>query len=138
LSWQINLFWRTTQIYTGLLPQTRGSPGAGGTQPLPGDSYFNTAFIISSNNDVIHNQVKSVPIQFFNDGLPAKEQEIWHAPWGPIGICICYGLSYTGVVDGVIRKGASMILVLSLDFLAMGFARLQDRPLTPKPSAPIE
>jgi len=98
---------------------------AGGTQPLPGDTYCNTAFVISPDGDIIHKQVKSVPIQFFNDGLPAEEQDIWQSPWGPVGICICYDLSYTRVVDGLIRKGASMILVPTLDELHWGESQHQ-------------
>lgn len=93
---------------------------AGGTQPLPDDTYFNTAFVISPQGEIVHKQAKSVPIQFFKDGLPAQEQDVWQSPWGPIGICICYDLSYTRVTDGLIRKGATMILVPTLDELHWG------------------
>lgn len=92
----------------------------GGTQPLENDNYYNTAFVISPEGKVVFKQVKSVPIQFFNDGLPATNQEVWHSPWGPIGICICYDLSYTRVTDQLIRKGAHMILVPTLDELHWG------------------
>ena len=98
---------------------------AGGTQPLANDTYYNTAFVISPDGEIIHKQVKSVPIQFFNDGLPAEKQDIWQSPWGPIGICICYDLSYTRVVDGLIRKGVSMIIVPTLDELHWGQSQHQ-------------
>lgn len=98
---------------------------AGGTQPLRNGNYYNTAFVISPHGEIIHKQVKSVPIQFFNDGLPAKKQETWQSPWGPIGICICYDLSYTRVIDELIRKGASMILVPTLDELHWGKSQHQ-------------
>jgi apolipoprotein N-acyltransferase len=93
---------------------------AGGTQPLPDKNYFNTAFVISPQGEIVHKQAKSVPIQFFKDGLPSQEQDVWQSPWGPIGICICYDLSYTRVTDGLIRKGATMILVPTLDELHWG------------------
>ena len=93
---------------------------AGGTQPLENDTYFNTAFVISPAGKVIFKQVKSVPIQFFNDGLPALDQEIWQSPWGPVGICICYDLSYSRVTDVLIQKGARIILVPTLDELHWG------------------
>jgi apolipoprotein N-acyltransferase len=93
---------------------------AGGTQALENDTYFNTAFVISPEGKVIFKQVKSVPIQFFNDGLPALHQQIWQSPWGAIGICICYDLSYTRVIDKLIRQGAHMIMVPTLDELHWG------------------
>ncbi len=67
----------------------------GGKDSSPGTNYYNTAFVISTNGEVVFKQVKSVPIQFFKDGLPAPEQKVWDSPWGKIGICICYDLCYT-------------------------------------------
>ncbi len=45
----------------------------------------------------VFKQAKSVPIEFFQDGRPAAEQRLWHSPWGNLGICICYDLSYSRV-----------------------------------------
>jgi apolipoprotein N-acyltransferase len=56
-----------------------------------------------------------VPIQFFKDGLPAPEQKVWDSPWGKIGICICYDLSYTRVTDALVRQGAQMLIVPTMD-----------------------
>ena len=81
----------------------------------PGTNYFNTAFVISTNGEVVFKQVKSVPIQFFKDGLPAPEQKIWESPWGKIGICICYDLSYVRVTDELVRQGAQMLIVPTMD-----------------------
>ncbi len=92
----------------------------GGTRPLENDSYYNTAFVISPEGKVVFEQAKSVPIQFFRDGLPAPHQKVWQSPWGPMGICICYDLSYTRVTDELIKQGAEMILVPTLDELHWG------------------
>src|SRR5205085_578061 len=68
----------------------------------------------------VFRQGKSVPVQFFKDGLPAKSQRVWESPWGRIGICICYDLSYTRVTDGLIRLGAQAIIVPTMDVVAWG------------------
>jgi apolipoprotein N-acyltransferase len=92
----------------------------GGKQPLGDTNYYNTAFVISTNGKVVFKQVKSVPIQFFKDGLPAPEQKVWDSPWGKIGICICYDLSYTCVTDALVRQGAKMLIVPTMDVEAWG------------------
>jgi apolipoprotein N-acyltransferase len=45
----------------------------GGTEPIPGGDFYNTAFVVGPAGDVVFRQVKSVPIQPFKDGLPAPE-----------------------------------------------------------------
>lgn len=92
----------------------------GGKQPLGDTNFYNTAFVISTNGEVVFKQVKSVPIQFFKDGLPAPEQKVWDSPWGKIGICICYDLSYTRVTDALVRQGAQMLIVPTMDVETWG------------------
>jgi apolipoprotein N-acyltransferase len=93
---------------------------AGGKKLLPEDQYYNTAFVIDPEGEIIFSQVKSVPIQFFKDGLPAPEQTLWDSPWGKIGICICYDLSYRRVVDELVRQGAQAIIVPTMDVAEWG------------------
>jgi apolipoprotein N-acyltransferase len=87
----------------------------GGKDPVGTNNYYNTAFVIGTNGDIIFKQVKSVPIQFFHDGLPAPKQEVWNSPWGKIGFCICYDLSYTRVTDELVRQGAQLIICPTMD-----------------------
>ncbi|HVT80670.1 MAG TPA: nitrilase-related carbon-nitrogen hydrolase, partial [Phycisphaerae bacterium] len=92
----------------------------GGKQPVVGSSpgitlWADTAFVVDPNGEVVFSQGKSVPIQFFDDGVPAKEQKVWDSPWGKIGVCICYDLSYTRVTDELIRQGAQIIVVPTMD-----------------------
>jgi apolipoprotein N-acyltransferase len=93
---------------------------AGGKDALPGGNYYNTAFAIDPKGEIIFQQVKSVPIQFFKDGLPAPEQKLWNSPWGKIGICICYDLSYRRVVDKLVRQGAEALIVPTMDVADWG------------------
>ena len=87
----------------------------GGKDFVTNDIYYNTAFVVGTNGEVIFKQAKSVPIQFFHDGLPAPQQDIWQSPWGKIGICICYDLSYTRVTDALVKQGAQLLIVPTMD-----------------------
>ncbi len=87
----------------------------GGKDPVGTNNYYNTAFVIGTNGEVVFKQVKSVPIQFFRDGLPAPEQQVWNSPWGKIGFCVCYDLSYTRVTDELVRQGAQLIICPTMD-----------------------
>ena len=87
----------------------------GGKDPAGTNNYYNTAFVVGTNGEIVFKQVKSVPIQFFHDGLPAPKQEVWNSPWGKIGFCICYGLSYTRVTDELVRQGAQLIICPTMD-----------------------
>jgi apolipoprotein N-acyltransferase len=87
----------------------------GGKDPAGTNDYYNTAFVVGTNGEIVFKQVKSVPIQFFKDGLPAPTQEVWNSPWGKIGICICYDLSYTRVTDRLVEQGAQLLIVPTMD-----------------------
>jgi apolipoprotein N-acyltransferase len=92
----------------------------GAREPAGEANFYNTACIIDPAGEIVFRQVKSVPIQFFKDGLPAPQQQLWESPWGKIGICICYDLSYRRVTDELIRQGAQAILVPTMDVTDWG------------------
>ena len=87
----------------------------GGKDFVTNHVYYNTAFVVGTNGEIVFKQAKSVPVQFFDDGLPARKQEVWNSPWGKIGICICYDLSYTRVTDELVRQGAQLLIVPTMD-----------------------
>lgn len=96
---------------------------AGGKEDLlhEGRSNFrNTAFVIGPSGETVFQQCKSVPIQFFNDGLPAREQRVWESPWGKIAIPVCYDLSYRNVSDNFITAGAEAFIVPFMDVTDWG------------------
>ena len=78
----------------------------GGKDIETNDVYFDTVFVIGTNGETVFKQAKCVPIQFFKDGLPAARQDLWDSPWGKIGICICYDMSYTRVTDQLVQDWA--------------------------------
>ena len=87
---------------------------AGGKQ-IEGNTFRNTAFVVDPDGEIVHKQVKAVPIQFMRDGLPATEQLLWESPWGKIGFAICYDMSYTRVIDKLIADGAEIIINPTMD-----------------------
>ena len=99
--------------------------GVGGKDPAPNSNFYDTAFVVGPDGQIVFRQVKSVPIQFFKDGLPAPEQRVWDSPWGKIGICVCYDLSYTRVTDQLVRMGAQAIVVPTMDVIDWGLHQHQ-------------
>ena len=95
----------------------------GGKDPAPGGNFYDTAFVIGPSGDIVFRQVKAVPIQFFKDGLPATEQKLWDSPWGRIGICVCYDLSYSRVTDRLVKLGAEALVVPTMDLADWGNAQ---------------
>ncbi len=92
----------------------------GGKDPAPINNFYDTAFVVGPDGEIVFRQGKSVPIQFFKDGLPAPKQELWNSPWGKIGFCVCYDLSYTRVIDRLVKQGAQMIIVPTMDVIDWG------------------
>ncbi len=88
---------------------------AGGKDLLDGGKFRNTAFVIGTNGEIVFQQVKAVPIQFFKDGLPALDQKLWDSPWGKVGIGTCYDFSYTRVTDRLVELGAQALLNPTMD-----------------------
>jgi apolipoprotein N-acyltransferase len=95
----------------------------GGEDPVPPSNYYNTAFVVDTNGDIVFRQAKSVPVQFFTDGLPAPSQKVWESPWGKIGLAVCYDDSYTRVTDELIRQGAQALIIPTLDMAEWGAAQ---------------
>ncbi len=89
----------------------------GGKDPAGTNHFYDTAFVVGTNGDIVFKQGKRVPIQFFRDGLPAPAQRVWNSPWGKIGFCICYDLSYTRVTDELVRQGAQLLIVPTMDVM---------------------
>ncbi len=89
----------------------------------PTTNYYNTAFVVDTNGDMVFRQAKSVPVQFFTDGLPARSQKVWDSPWGKIGLAICYDDSYSRVTDELIRQGAQALIIPTMDMEVWGEAQ---------------
>ncbi len=91
-----------------------------GAHDSAGEDYFNTAFVIGPDGEVVAKQAKSVPIQFFKDGLPAREQKGWESPWGKIGLAVCYDLSYRRVIDRLVDEKCQALIIPTMDVVEWG------------------
>lgn len=85
-----------------------------------GENYYNTAFVIGPDGEVVAKQAKSVPIQFFKDGLPAREQKAWESPWGKVGLAVCYDLSYRRVIDRLVDQECQALIIPTMDVVDWG------------------
>jgi apolipoprotein N-acyltransferase len=85
--------------------------------------FRNTAFVVAPSGEVTFTQVKSVPIQFFQDGLPALTQKVWESPWGRLGVAVCYDASYRRVMDVLVTQGAQALVVPAMDVEQWGRAQ---------------
>jgi apolipoprotein N-acyltransferase len=96
---------------------------AGGKEDVFEDGrsdYRNTAFVVGPGGEIVFQQCKSVPIQFFKDGLPAREQRVWESPFGKIAIPTCYDLSYRRVTDQFAAGGPEAFIVPFMDVAEWG------------------
>ncbi|MGZ4972414.1 MAG: nitrilase-related carbon-nitrogen hydrolase [Limisphaerales bacterium] len=92
----------------------------GGTEDLPNGKFYDMAYVIGPNGDVVFKQAKCVPVQFFNDGLSAPEQKLWESPWGKVGLGICYDCSYRRVTDELVQQGAQVLIFPTMDVVDWG------------------
>ncbi|MCA9070607.1 MAG: hypothetical protein KDA84_16870, partial [Planctomycetaceae bacterium] len=93
----------------------------GGKDPVKGEGqFYNTIFVVSPTGEIVYRQAKVQPIPFFNDGLPAKGQDVWESPWGRLGIAICYDMSYTRVMDPLVEAESGALIIPAVDVISWG------------------
>jgi apolipoprotein N-acyltransferase len=94
---------------------------AGGRDPgQNAEDFHNTIFVVSPAGEIIFQQAKVQPIPFFKDGLPAETQEAWDSPWGRLGIAICYDMSYSRVMDPLVKAQAEALIIPAVDVITWG------------------
>jgi apolipoprotein N-acyltransferase len=82
--------------------------------------FENTAWVMGPDGEILHRQVKSVPVQFFADGSPAQSRVPWDSPFGRLGLCICYDLNYRFVTDDIAAAGMQALIVPTMDLQKWG------------------
>jgi apolipoprotein N-acyltransferase len=93
---------------------------AGAEHPAAGDHYYDVTTVVGPDGTDVFEQAKSVPVQFMADGLPARQRRVWPSPWGPIGLAVCYDLSYANVMDDFVRQGARALIIPTMDVQTWG------------------
>jgi apolipoprotein N-acyltransferase len=93
---------------------------AGGKDPISSHHYYDSVFVVGPDGNIVFRQGKCVPVQFMQDGSPAREQHLWDSPWGQVGFGICSDASYTRVMDELIQQGAQLLIIPSMDSAEWG------------------
>jgi apolipoprotein N-acyltransferase len=82
--------------------------------------FYNTAYIFSSQGEVIGATYKMNPIPFFMDGYPGEEYRPIRTPWGIAGVLICFDLDFSKVARNLVQKGAQILVVPTYDAYLWG------------------
>lgn len=87
--------------------------------PSPGP-FRNTAFVLGPDGQIVGRQAKSVPVQFFDDGLPAERQDVIQTPLGRLGVLICYDLDFPYLARNLVEAGAELLVAPTMDASSWG------------------
>lgn len=79
-------------------------------RPVAVCPFDNKAMLIDPTGHIILEQLKSVPIPFFQDGNPATHQQVASTEHGTIGIYICYDGTFTDIPRHLASLGAELLL----------------------------
>lgn len=99
---------RTARTYICVGAHTRAAPTAA-------CDYDNVGLLIGPEGRILAQQGKSVPLPFFVDGNPAREQHIVATPHGGVGMLICYDALFTDISRRLVDRGAQILLVPVMD-----------------------
>jgi apolipoprotein N-acyltransferase len=80
--------------------------------------FYNTAFYINESGEIAGKYAKGYPVQFFNDGIPGRSRDPVD---GNLGVLICYDLGYPEVARNLVRNGATVLLVPTMDAHSWGY-----------------
>lgn len=80
-----------------------------------GELYYNSALVIGPDGRVVGRYHKRHPIQFFADGVPGPGYPVFPAPFGRLGLAICYDLDFADTALSLTRNGAQLLVVPTYD-----------------------
>ncbi len=84
-----------------------------GPQAASGHSastFDNVALMFSPDGNAIFHQAKSVPVPFYDDGLPAPTQSSCPTSLGQVGLYVCYDETFTDVMRRLAATGAQIMI----------------------------
>ncbi|MHB0938261.1 MAG: apolipoprotein N-acyltransferase [Armatimonadota bacterium] len=84
------------------------------------DLYYNTAFVLSPQGEILGKYYKTHPIQFFADGVPGRSFHTIPSPVGRLGVAICYDFDYASTALTLVRNGAEVLVVPTMDATSWG------------------
>ena len=85
-----------------------------------GHLFYNTAFIIGPDGELVGRYHKRHPIQFFADGVPGEGYPVFDTAVGALGIAVCYDFDFAPTALNLVRNGAEVLAVPTYDLLDWG------------------
>lgn len=78
---------------------------------------INEAVFITSGGEIAGSSPKHHPLSIYGEtSLTQGSYRVYDAPWGKVGIMICFDLDFTGVTRALAEMGANLIAVPSSDW----------------------
>jgi len=100
------------------------------------EAFHNSALFFTREGAYLGEYTKHHTVQFVNDGIPGTETPTFPCHSGRVGIMICYDADYPDVARDLVRNGAGLLLVPTLDAMGWGRAQhLQHAAMTPMRAA---
>ncbi|MBI4618502.1 MAG: hypothetical protein HY720_33200 [Planctomycetes bacterium] len=119
----------------GCCRPARGEPFDPGWTPgfcYPRTDFENTAVLLDRGGKEIGSYTKHRPIQLFQDGRPGVGFPTFVTERGRIGILICYDMDFPRFPRRIVREGAGLLVVPTMDARHWGrFARTQHAAMAP-------
>ncbi len=85
--------------------------------------YENVAAVIDADGNLLGKFTKQRPVPLFLDGLPGTSRPVFPTADGTLGVAICYDFDAPAVAAALVRQGASVFVLPTLD--AMSWGRIQ-------------
>jgi apolipoprotein N-acyltransferase len=82
--------------------------------------FYNTAYAVSPQGDIVGRVYKMNPIPFFMDGYAGEEYRPIFTAAGTLGVLICFDLDFSKVSRNLVKKGAHLLVVPTFDAFTWG------------------
>jgi apolipoprotein N-acyltransferase len=83
----------------------------------------NAAIVLAPDGKKLGEYIKRVPVQFVENCIPGTESPVFKVPSATLGVMICYDGTYPFVARDLVKAGAEVLLVPTMD--VAGWGRIQ-------------
>lgn len=80
----------------------------------------NQALVFGEDGRLLGRYVKRVPVPLLESYVPGKVDPVFDTPVGKLGVCICYDQDFPFVTRGLVRAGAQVLAVPTMDLAEWG------------------
>ena len=105
---------------TPVLARETGCVLVAGTHRGEDASWRNTAVVLGPDGRELGEYVKHVPVPFLEDGIAGKGYPTFPTQAGRLAVCICYDQDFPWVMRGLVKAGAELYAIPTLDLGSWG------------------